>query len=161
MAEKTLVHEKRTFTSRSRGRLIGALLIVAVAVACLVVAAVSPPPGITFIIIWVLVWGLFALFGIRLARMATYVHGDRLVIRGLFRTRRIHANQISKIVLVRRRDRQYALDFWMIMAELRRGGRARLWGIGQVGSNGQEPPHLTAVVAEITGLLQDHMNVSG
>jgi hypothetical protein len=137
MAEKTLVHEKRTFKSQSRGRLIGALLIVAVAVACLVVAAVSPPPGITFIIIWVLVWGLFALFGIRLARMETQVHGDRLVIRGLFRTRRIHANQISKIVLVRRRDRQYALDLWMIMAELRPGGRARLWGSGRSGRMGR------------------------
>jgi cobalamin biosynthesis protein CobD/CbiB len=55
MAEKTLVQEKRTFTSQSRGRLIGALLIVAVFVACLVVAAVSPPPGIAFVI-WVLVW---------------------------------------------------------------------------------------------------------
>jgi hypothetical protein len=32
MSEKTLVHEKRTFKSQSRGRSIGALLIVAVAV---------------------------------------------------------------------------------------------------------------------------------
>jgi hypothetical protein len=161
MAEKTLVHQKRSFKSQSRGRLIGALLIVAVAVACLVVAAVSPPPGITFIIVWVLVWGLFALFGIRLARMATQVHSDRLVIRGLFRTRRIHANRVSKIVLVRRRDRQYAIDFWMVMAELRSGGRARLWGLGQAGSPKQEPPELAAAAAEITALLREHMNVSG
>jgi hypothetical protein len=33
MAEKTLVHEKRTFRSQPRSRLIGALLIVALAVA--------------------------------------------------------------------------------------------------------------------------------
>lgn len=112
-------------------------------------AAVSPPPGITFIIIWVLVWVLFALLGIRLAPMATQVPSDRLIIRGRFRTRRIHANQISKIVLVRRRDGQYALDFWMIKAELRSGGRARLWGIGQVGSP-QQPPQLAAAAEEIT-----------
>ena len=111
----------------------------------------SPPPGITFVIIWVLVWVLFALFGIRLARMATQVHSDRLIIliRGLFRTRRIHANQISKIVLVRRRDRQCSLDFWMIKAELRSGGGARLWEIGQVGSP-QQPPQLAAAAEEIT-----------
>jgi hypothetical protein len=104
---------------------------------------------------------LFALFGIRLARMATQVHGDRLVIRGLFRTRRIHANQVSKIVLVRRRDRQYAIDFWMVMAELRRGGAAQLWGLGQIGSPKEEPPQLAAAAAEITTLLQEHMSVSG
>jgi hypothetical protein len=33
MAEKSLVHGKRSFRSQSRGRLIGALLIVALAVA--------------------------------------------------------------------------------------------------------------------------------
>jgi hypothetical protein len=163
MAEKTLVSEKRTFKSPSRGRTIGALLIVAVAVGCLIVAAVSPPPGVTFKIVWVLVWALFALFGIRLARVSTTVHADRLVIRGPLLTRRLHANQVSKIALVRRHDRQYAVDFWMIVAELGRGGRARLWGIGQVSSSGKdtrEPPSLTATVAEIDGILRAHRDAA-
>jgi hypothetical protein len=47
------------------------------------------------------------------------------------------------------------------MAELRSGGRARLWGLGQVGSPKQEPPQLAAAAAEITALLRAHMNVSG
>jgi len=71
MVDKTLAQGKHTFKSRSRARLIGALLMVGVAVACLVVAVVSPPPGIAFRIIWAVIWLSFGLFGIRLARLAT------------------------------------------------------------------------------------------
>jgi hypothetical protein len=113
MVDKTLAQGKHTFKSRSRARLIGALLMVGVAVACLVVAVVSPPPGIAFRIIWAVIWLSFGLFGIRLARLATQVHNGRLVIRGFFRTRRFDASQISKISLIRLREGANKVYVWI------------------------------------------------
>jgi hypothetical protein len=155
MADKALARKTPTFHSPSRARLIGAMLIVAVAVACLAVAVVSPPPGTAFRIIWALAWLSFALFGIRLARLATQVRGDRLVIRGFFRTRKFHASQISRIALVRIRNGQYRVYTWIPRAYLHKGGSVRLWGLGATGS-GQEPATLTAAVNDISALLGVH-----
>jgi len=152
MVDKTLAQGKHTFKSRSRARLIGALLMVGVAVACLVVAVVSPPPGIAFRIIWAVIWLSFGLFGIRLARLATQVHNGRLVIRGFFRTRRFDASQIGKISLIRLREGANKVYVWIPRAYLHSGGSVRLLGLGATGGP-QERPALTAAVQEISALL--------
>jgi hypothetical protein len=153
MADKTLTHDKRTFRSPSRARPAGALLIIAVAVGALVVAVVSPPPGVAFRVVWALVWLSFAWFGIRLARLATAVHGDRLIIRGFFHTRRFDASQISKVGLDRLRNGADGVYVWIPRAYLRSGGSVRLWGLGASGG-AQQRPKLIAAVDEISARLR-------
>jgi hypothetical protein len=153
MADKTLAHHKRTFQSRPRLRLTGASLIIALAVGCLVVAMLSAPPGVAYRIIWAVIWLAFAWFGIRLARLATQVRGDHLVIRGFFHTRRFDASQITKIGLDRLRNGANGVYVWIPRAYLRSGRSVRLWGLGSSGGT-QERPALIAAVDEISALLQ-------
>jgi hypothetical protein len=155
MADKTLAtsDKRTTFQSPSKARLAGALLIIALAVGCLVVAVVSPPPGVVFRVVWALVWLTVGWFGIRLARLSTSVHGDRLIIRGFFRTRRFDADQISKVGLDRLRNGANNVYVWIPRAYLRDGGSVRLWGLGASGAARQRPA-LIAAVDEISARLR-------
>jgi hypothetical protein len=87
MADKTLQQDTRTFQIHPRRRLIAAALSVAIAVVPAVVVWVDHANGISFRVIWDLVWILIALIAIRIARLGVQVRRDQLIIRGFFRTR--------------------------------------------------------------------------
>lgn len=152
MADKTLQQDTRTFQIHPRRRLIAAALSVAIAVVLAVVVWVDHANGISFRVIWDLVWILIALIAIRIARLGVQVRRDQLIIRGFFRTRTFNASQISGITLARGHYQQFG-SFWVPYVHFHGGGSIRLAGLMVGGTRAGAPATLVTLTQEITSLL--------
>ena len=152
MAEKTFQQDARTFQIHPRRRLIAAALSVAIAVVLAVVVWVDHANGISFRVIWDLVWILIALIAIRIARLGVQVRRDQLIIRGFLRTRAFNASQISGITLAREHYQQFG-SFWVPYVHFHGGGSVRLAVLKVGGTRAGAPTTLVTRTQEIASLL--------
>jgi hypothetical protein len=149
VAEKTLHQETRTFQVHQRRRLIGGALSVPIAAVLAVVVWVDHANGISFRVIWDLVWILIALIAIRIARLGVQVRGDRLIIRGFLRTRTFHASQVSGITLARGHSQQQFGSFWTPYVHFHGGDSIRLAALMVGGTRAGAPAMLVTRTQEI------------
>ena len=152
MAEKALQQDTRTFQIHPRGRQIAGVLSVAIAVVLAVVVWVDHANGISFRVIWDLVWILIALSAIRVARLAVQVRGDQLIIRGYLRTRTFDTSQVRGITLVREHSRQSG-SVWVPYVNFHGGDSIRLAVLMVSGTRAGAPARLVTPAQEIASLL--------
>ena len=152
MAEKAIQPDTRTFQIRPRGRLIAGALSVAIAVVLAVVVWVDHANGVSFRVIWDLVWILIAAMGIRVARLAVQVRGAQLIVRGFLRTRTFKASQVRGITLVREHSPQGG-SLWVPYVHFNGGDSVRLAVLMVSGTRAGAPARLVTPAQEIASLI--------